>query len=209
MDAPLREPLDTAGLSTAQAAERLAQFGPNEAGNGKRSPLAQLLPLLGNPLALVLLVASGLSALLGEKIDAALIASMVAFSVVINLMQTWRSQKAAEKLRLQVAPTASVLRDGTWQELPRREVVPGDVVRLGAGDLVPADAHLLEARDLQVQGSRPHGRVAPGGQARPRPARSTRDGVGWCTETARGSGVRVPFASPTYAARCGRRIVIL
>jgi P-type Mg2+ transporter len=151
MDAPLRAPLDTAGLSTAQAAERLARFGPNEAGNGKRSPLAQLLPLLGNPLALVLLVASGLSALLGEKIDAALIASMVAFSVVINLMQTWRSQKAAEKLRLQVAPTASVLRDGTWQELPRREVVPGDVVRLGAGDLVPADARLLEARDLHVQ----------------------------------------------------------
>ena len=151
MDAPLREPLDTAGLSTAQAAEQLARFGPNEAGNGKRSPLAQLLPLLGNPLALVLLVASGLSALLGDKIDAALIASMVAFSVVINLMQTWRSQKAAEKLRLQVAPTASVLRDGTWQELPRRQVVPGDVVRLGAGDLVPADAHLLEARDLHVQ----------------------------------------------------------
>ncbi len=151
MDAPLRERLDTAGLSAEQAAERLAQFGPNEAGNGKRSPLAQLLPLLGNPLALVLLVASGLSALLGEKIDAALIASMVAFSVVINLMQTWRSQKAAEKLRLQVAPTASVLRDGTWQELPRRQVVPGDVVRLGAGDLVPADAHLLEARDLHVQ----------------------------------------------------------
>ena len=151
MEAPLRKPLDTAGLSTAQAADRLTQFGPNEAGNGKRSPIAQLLPLLGNPLALVLLVASGLSALLGDKVDAALIASMVAFSVVINLVQTWRSQKAAEKLRLQVAPTASVLRDGIWQELPRRQVVPGDVVRLGAGDLVPADARLLEARDLHVQ----------------------------------------------------------
>ena len=98
----------------------------------------------------MLLVASGLSALLGQVIDAALIASMVVFSIVIDLVQTWRSQKAAESLRQQVAPTATVLRNGVWGELPRREVVPGDLVRLCAGDLVPADAKLVEARDLHV-----------------------------------------------------------
>jgi Mg2+-importing ATPase len=161
MDAPAHEILDNEGLSTAQAADRLLEFGPNEAGNGKRSPLAQLLPLLGNPLALVLLVASGLSALLGQRVDAALIAAMVVFSVVINLVQTWRSQKAAEKLRQQVAPTATVLRDGTWQELPRRQIVPGDLVRLSAGDLVPADARLAEARDLHVQESALTGESLP------------------------------------------------
>ena len=140
----------SAGLATPEARAALLRWGYNEPATHRRSPLAQLLPLLGNPLALVLLVASGLSALLGETVDAALIAGMVAFSVAINLVQTWRSQKAAEKLRERVAPTATVLRDGQWCELPRRELVPGDVVRLSAGDLVPADARLLEARDLHV-----------------------------------------------------------
>jgi P-type Mg2+ transporter len=139
------------GLDSKEARLRLGTFGPNEPTATRRSPLAQILPLLGNPLALVLLVASGLSALLGQTVDAALIAGMVVLSVSINLVQTWRSQKAADELKAQVAPTATVLRDGVWGELPRREVVPGDVVRLSAGDLVPADALLVETRDLHVQ----------------------------------------------------------
>lgn len=138
------------GLTSSEARARLAHAGPNELATHRRSPLAQLLPLLGNPLALVLLVASGLSALLGQTVDAALIAGIMALSVSINIVQTWRSQKAAEKLRERVAPTATVLRDAQWIELPRRDLVPGDVVRLSAGDLVPADARLLEARDLHV-----------------------------------------------------------
>jgi Mg2+-importing ATPase len=147
MDAPTQQQ----GLTAAEAKARLSRYGPNEPGARKHSPLAQVLPLLGNPLALVLLVASGLSALLGQIVDASLIAGMVVFSVAINIVQTWRSQKAAEKLRDCVAPTATVLRDGDWVERPRREIVPGDVVRLSAGDLVPADARLLEARDLFAQ----------------------------------------------------------
>src|SRR5579859_2487992 len=136
------------GLTSEEAHERLVRFGPNEAGTRKRSPLAQILPLLGNPLALVLLVASGLSALLGQVVDAIVIASMVILSVAINLVQTWRSQNAAERLRDRVAPTATVLRDGKWVERPRREVVVGDRIRVCAGDLVPADARLVDARDL-------------------------------------------------------------
>ena len=138
------------GLASWEAQERLLQYGPNEPASKRRSPLAQLVPLLGNPLAIVLLVASGLSALLGQTVDAALIATMVVLSVGINMLQTWRSQKAAERLRDRVAPTATVLRDGRWQELARRDIVPGDLVRLSAGDLVPADARLVEARDLHV-----------------------------------------------------------
>src|SRR5579862_9147914 len=111
------------GLTEREAAARLAQLGPNETRRAKHSPLAQILPLLGNPLAVVLLVASGLSFALGQSVDAALIAVMVLFSVVVNLLQTWRSQRAAEKLRAQAASTASVLRDGVWTERPRRSVV--------------------------------------------------------------------------------------
>ncbi|MGO9838635.1 MAG: magnesium-translocating P-type ATPase [Polyangiaceae bacterium] len=142
--------LEAEGLATSEAQDLLARFGPNEPARERRSPLAQIAPFLGNPLAIVLLVASGLSALLGDTVDAVLIAGLVLLSVVINFVQTWRSQRAAEQLRARVAPTATVLRDGAWREIPRREVVPGDIIRLGAGDLVPADARLLAANDLHV-----------------------------------------------------------
>src|SRR5439155_1151966 len=74
-----------------------------------------------------------------------------ALSVALNFVQTYRSHRVAERLRDAVAPTAMACRDGTWSEIRRRDLVPGDVVRLVAGDRVPADARLLEARDLHVQ----------------------------------------------------------
>ena len=76
---------------------------------------------------------------------------LVSLGVSINFVQTYRSQKAIDKLRENVTPTATVLRDEMWQEIRRREVVPGDLVRIGAGDLIPADGKLIEARDLYVQ----------------------------------------------------------
>jgi P-type Mg2+ transporter len=76
---------------------------------------------------------------------------MVLLSVALNFIQTYRSQRAVERIRKEVAPTATVLRDGNWAEIPRREVVPGDVISLTAGDLVPADACLFRVRDLHVQ----------------------------------------------------------
>ena len=75
---------------------------------------------------------------------------MVLLSVALNFIQTTRSQKAAERLRDQVAPTARALRDGQWTDIPRPEIVPGDAIQLSAGDLVPADAELVESRDLHV-----------------------------------------------------------
>src|SRR5205823_5818006 len=71
-------------------------------------------------------------------------------SVALNAFQTLHSERATDRLRQQVAPTANVCRDGAWSQIPRRAVVPGDRIRLSAGDLVPADARLLEARDLHV-----------------------------------------------------------
>jgi P-type Mg2+ transporter len=141
-----------AGLSSDEARRRLARVGPNEAAVRRRGAVTrELLGFLANPLVLILIVASAVSAVLRDVVNAAIIAVMVVLSVVLNFVQAYRSQRAAERLRQEAAPTATVRRDGTWTELPRRVLVPGDIVRLGAGDRVPADARLLEARDLHVQ----------------------------------------------------------
>ena len=140
------------GLSTAEAAERLDHYGPNEPGTvSHASPLLEFLRFCTNPLVLILLAASAVSGVLGEILNASIIAAMVVLSVVLNFFQAYRSEKAVRRLREQMAPTATVLRDGQWLDLARQEVVPGDVIRLSAGDLVPADARLLQSRDLHVQ----------------------------------------------------------
>jgi Mg2+-importing ATPase len=140
------------GLTSVEARNRLAQFGPNEPATSRRTAtISQLLLLFANPLAIILLVASATSAALGEVINASIIVLMVLLSVALNFIQTYRSQKAVDRIRKEVAPTAAVLRDGKWIEIPRREVVSGDVIKLSAGNLVPADADLLQARDLHVQ----------------------------------------------------------
>lgn len=139
------------GLTSAEARKRLSRFGPNELTTGRRSgAVVQILLLFANPLAIILLIASLISGLLGEVLNAVIIAVMVLLSAALNFIQTFRSQRAAESLRLQVAPTANVLRDGEWREISRREIVPGDVIRLLAGNLVPADARLIQARDLHI-----------------------------------------------------------
>ena len=140
------------GLTTSEAQRRLVEHGANEPARAQRfAALQQLLPLIANPLVIILLIASFVSGFLGERLNAIIIGVMVILSVAINLIQTYRSQRAADSLRAGVAPTCTALRDGEWRELPRRELVPGDVIRLSAGDLVPADARLLEAHDLHVQ----------------------------------------------------------
>jgi Mg2+-importing ATPase len=140
------------GLTTAQATARLSEFGPNEPATAKRTAtVLQILLLFANPLAIILLAASVISAALGEVLNATIIALMIVLSVALNFIQTYRSQRAVDRIRKEVAPTATVLRDGKWVEIPRREVVPGDVIKLAAGDLVPADADLFQARDLHVQ----------------------------------------------------------
>jgi len=140
------------GLTDDEARRRLGEVGPNEPARAPRTAgLVPILLLLANPLVIILLIASAASALLGERVNASIIVLIVALSVMLNSVQTYRSHRVAERLRDAVAPTATALRDGTWSEIRRRELVPGDIVRLAAGDRVPADARLLEARDLHVQ----------------------------------------------------------
>lgn len=151
-DIPPGVPADqTDGLSEREAQNRRTRYGPNEARPASQGgPVKALLLLFTNPLVVILLLAAGISGFLGDKVGAAIIAAMVILSVVLNFALSYRSQRAANRLRDEIAPIAVVCRDGRWQERPRRDLVPGDLIRLAAGDRIPADARLITARDLHV-----------------------------------------------------------
>jgi Mg2+-importing ATPase len=140
------------GLTQREADERMRQIGPNDPSPRRRGALLlELLLLFLNPLVIILLVAIVISIAVGLVTDAAIIFVIAMLSVAINFIQTYRSERSVRKLREHVSLTASVFRDGKWQEVRRENVVPGDLVRLSAGDLVPADGFLVESRDLYIQ----------------------------------------------------------
>jgi Ca2+-transporting ATPase len=142
------------GLSDAAAARRLAERGPNELRAAQRvSPGSLLLAQLKNVLILVLLAAVGLSAFLGDLLEATVIAAIVILAVLLGFVQEFRAERAIEALRRMAAPTATVVRDGAEREIPARDLVPGDVLLLQAGDRIPADARLLEAINLKIEES--------------------------------------------------------
>ena len=116
-----------------------------------RRCLRRYIRFCANPLVIILLLASVVSAVVGQTIDAVIIAAIMLLSGAVNFFQTYRSQRAVLRLREQVAPTATVLRDRKWTEVPRSAVAPGDLIRLSAGDLVPADSHLIWSRDFHLQ----------------------------------------------------------
>jgi Mg2+-importing ATPase len=139
------------GLTSTGARARLLEHGPNEVESGQRYwALRAFLGMFLNPLILILLAASVISGLTGDALNATLIALMVLLSVALNFFQMFQSQQATSRLRSMVTPTTTVVRDGQAVEIPVREVVPGDLVQLRAGDLVPADATLVTATTLTV-----------------------------------------------------------
>jgi Ca2+-transporting ATPase len=145
--------LDSApgGLSSGEAAKRLAACGANELQEAERvSPWWLLLEQFKNVLIVILLVATVLSAFLGHAVEAITIAVIVLFAVILGFTQEFRAERAIQALRRMAAPLASVFRDGREVELPARDLVPGDVILLGAGDRVPADVRLLEAVNLKI-----------------------------------------------------------
>src|SRR5215471_2387787 len=142
------------GLTTDEARSRLLEVGRNETSATRHTTaLAELARQFTNPLVIILLVASFISMAAGEWVNSVIILVMVLLGVGLTFFQTYHSQKAVERLRKSVASTATVLRDGKWLELPNAEVVPGDVIRLTPGDLVPADGRVVEADHLHVQES--------------------------------------------------------
>ena len=140
-----------AGLTAAEAARRLDHYGPNSAGQEKKQPRwLQFLARFRNPLVIILLVASGLSAAAGDAASFLIVLTIITISMTLDFVQEVRAQDAVDALRRSVAVKASVSRDGAIEALPTDQLVPGDVVALQVGDLIPADARLLESRDLFV-----------------------------------------------------------
>jgi P-type Ca2+ transporter type 2C len=140
------------GLTSEVAAQRLAQYGPNELQAARHiSPWEILFEQFKNVLIIILIIATALSAFLGEGVDAVAIAVIVLFAVGLGFVQEYRAERAIEALRQMAAPTATVLRNDEEEEIAANEVVPGDVIILRAGDKIPADARLIEAINLQVE----------------------------------------------------------
>lgn len=142
------------GLSAQEAQDRLQSYGFNEpAKKKKRTILTQILSKFINPLVIVLLIIGAFSYFFGEKISALLVALMAALSVFLSFIQEYRAGKEAERLSEMVRTTATVYRDGKAQEVNIREIVPGDIVDLFAGDMIPADLRIISCKDLFVNQS--------------------------------------------------------
>lgn len=139
------------GLSQNEVTERLVLLGSNAVVSAKRfSVLALLLAQFKNVLILILLFALSISIYLGHTLEPIVIGVIVLFSVGLGFAQEYRAERAMESLKALAAPLARVLRDGKLQSLPAHELVPGDIVRLNTGDLIPADLRWIEVVNLKV-----------------------------------------------------------
>jgi len=137
------------GLSETEADSRLKQVGTNEIAREKhKSPLMRLLGNIKNPLVLLLSALGVLSYLTGDLRATVVIFVMVVLGVVLRFFQEMRADNAAEKLKAMVSNTATLMRDGKEEEVSLKMLVPGDIIRLAAGDMVPADVRVLSAKDL-------------------------------------------------------------
>lgn len=142
------------GLSSSEARRRLRKVGLNQLPEPPRpSAFAHLADQFRNPLIPILFLAAGLSAVLGQSLEAATIVVILVFCVGLGFFQESRAEKALQALRELAAPHATVLRDGRPHVVSARQLVPGDVVLLQAGDRVPADARLLETHNLRADES--------------------------------------------------------
>lgn len=139
------------GLTRREVAARLRRGGPNRLeGSGGDSMIRAIARRLGNPLILVLLCASSISAFTGDAVSFAFIAVIVLMSIALDMVQEHRSGRAMEALRGTVALRVRARRDGRPDEVPAAQLVAGDLVELSAGDLVPADGRVLSASHFFV-----------------------------------------------------------
>ncbi|MFZ2456124.1 MAG: magnesium-translocating P-type ATPase [Candidatus Altiarchaeia archaeon] len=142
------------GLSDARAERRLRDYGPNDVSSRKNaSILFQFVSKAADPLVVVLLAIAAISLFFGEKINAVFVSAMAAISVVISFVQEYRAGREAEKLKEMVHTSAEVCRGGELKEKDIWRIVPGDIIELSAGDMVPADVRLISSKDLFIDQS--------------------------------------------------------
>src|SRR5260221_11316679 len=141
----------TNGLTAEEAARRLEEFGPNEVGPQKHEGWLQRLYIAGrNPLVILLTVLAVLSFATGDFRAGTVMLVMVVLGLSLRFIQETRADTAAAKLKAMISVTATVVRDGQPRELPLQQLVPGDLVKLCAGDMIPGDVRLISAKDLFV-----------------------------------------------------------
>jgi Ca2+-transporting ATPase len=140
------------GLSSEEASQRLEEYGPNElVERGGKSPWQILWEQLTATMVVILIVAAVVSAFLGDFKDAIAIIAIVILNALLGFRQEYRAEQAMAALKKMAVPTVKVRRDGHVQEISARELVPGDIVLLEAGNIVPADGRLIESVNLRVE----------------------------------------------------------
>ncbi len=139
------------GLTEAEAEARLAQYGPNEVGQEKKHEwLHRLWTAVRNPLVILLTVLATISYATGDLRAGTVMLLMVVLGVTLRFVQETKADTAAAKLKAMIKVTATVVRDGVAKEIPLQQLVPGDIVKLSAGDMIPGDVRLIAAKDLFI-----------------------------------------------------------
>ena len=141
------------GLSTSEAAKRLQQCGANEIAEKKRSRIRVFLSYFWGPIPWMIEAAAVISAVLQNWDDLVIISALLVVNVIVRSWQENKASNEIELLKKRLALTAEVLRDGNRADLPAKELVPGDIVRLRLGNIVPADTKLVDGAYLQIDES--------------------------------------------------------
>ena len=138
------------GLSSAEAARSLAQYGPNEIIEKRPNAFVKLLETLASPASLMLIVASALSFFIQQQFDGFFILALLVLNVGMTIWHTRKADNALDTLRSQLSINARVMRDGRWKQIPSRELVMGDVIECGVGTLVTADVRINQSVNLEI-----------------------------------------------------------
>ena len=149
------------GLTSTEAASRLRRYGYNQIEARRTGPLKKFLGFFWGPIPWMIEVAAILSAIVRDWADFALITALLLLNALVGFWQEHKADNAIELLKQKLALTTLVLRDGSWQELEARELVPGDIIRIRMGDIVPADAKLIEDKYLMIDESALTGESLP------------------------------------------------
>ncbi len=150
------------GLSEEEVEKRIDTFGYNEIGeNKKKSHISKLADNLKNPLVILLSVLALVSYVTGDSNAATVMLIMVALGVMLKFIQEIKADESAEKLKSMVSTTATVIREGKETEIPLKMIVPGDIIHLSSGDMIPADVQLITSKDLFVNQSSLTGESLP------------------------------------------------
>jgi H+-transporting ATPase len=150
-----------AGLSQAEAESRLGRYGYNELPEKKVNPILKFLTYFWGPIPIMITIAAVLSGVLRHWPDLGVILTLLVMNAIVGFREEYQAGNAVAALREKLAVRANVRRDGKWSGIPARELVPGDIIRLRIGNIIPADARLLEGDPVQVDQSALTGESLP------------------------------------------------